>query len=92
MSAPMTLPTRLSTAAAIQGLLRAYHPARRAAVVAPARIAVLRPSAVRVPSQRRLPSAASKDRFRRVLGNMRPRSLFRFDGVHACDVDLVDYH
>ena len=32
--APTTLPTRLSTAAATQGLFRAYQPARRAAVVA----------------------------------------------------------
>ena len=77
MPAPTTLPTRLSTAAAIQGLLRAYHPARRAAVVAPARIAVFRPSTVRVPSQRRPPPAVSKDRFRRVLGNMGPRSLWK---------------
>ena len=75
MPAPTTLPTRLSTAAAIQGLLRAYHPARRAAVVAPARIAVFRPSTVRVPSQRRPPPAVSKDRLRRVLGNRGPRSL-----------------
>ena len=47
--APTTLPTRLSTAAATQGLFRAYHPARRAAVVAPARIAAFSPSTVRAP-------------------------------------------
>jgi hypothetical protein len=38
MEFKFVLPTRLSTAAATQGLLRAYQPARRAAVVAPNRI------------------------------------------------------
>src|SRR5690606_14912897 len=62
MPAPTTLPTRLSTAAATHGLLRAYQPARRAAVVAPARIAAFRPSTVLALSQRRPPPAASKAR------------------------------
>jgi hypothetical protein len=72
--APTTLPTRLSTAAATHGLFRAYHPARRAAVVAPARIAVFSPSTVRAPSQRRPPPAASKPRVR-VSPNRRLRSV-----------------
>src|SRR5690606_8811217 len=62
MPAPTTLPTRLSTAAAIHGLLRAYQPARRAAVVAPARKAAFRPSTVLALSQRRPPPGASKAR------------------------------
>lgn len=61
---PTTLPTRLSTAAATHRLFRAYHPARRAAVVAPARIAAFSPTTARAPSQRRPPPAASKPRAR----------------------------
>lgn len=47
--APTTLPTKQSTAAATQGLLRGYHPARRAVVVSPARIAAFSPSTVLAP-------------------------------------------
>src|SRR6056297_884297 len=53
-------------------LFRAYHPARRAAVVAPARMAAFSPSTVRAPSQRRPPPAASKPRAR-----ARPRRRWR---------------
>ncbi|CDK99563.1 protein of unknown function [Magnetospirillum gryphiswaldense MSR-1 v2] len=52
------------SAADTQGLLRAYQPARRAAVVAPAWIEELMPSTVRAPSQRRPPPAASNERRR----------------------------
>lgn len=47
--APTTLPTKLSTAAEAHGFLRADHPVRCAAVVAPPRIAVFSPSTVREP-------------------------------------------
>ena len=70
--APTTLPTRLSTAAATHGLFRAYHPPRRAAVVAPTRIAAFSPSTVRAPSQRRPPPAASKPR-----AGVKPRRRWR---------------